>query len=53
MKNIGKIILLVLGVALIALGIKNFADLPGQSDVLEAAVWLDEAVILPKMKAKW
>lgn len=52
MKNIGKIILLVLGVALIALGIKNFADLPGQSDVLEAAVYLDEAVILPENEGK-
>ena len=30
MKNIGKIILLVLGVALIALGVKVFAELPGQ-----------------------
>ena len=52
MKNIGKIILLVLGIALIALGIKNFADLPGQSDVLEAAVYLDEAVILPENEGK-
>ncbi len=52
MKNIGKIILLVLGAALIALGIKNFADLPGQSDVLEAAVYLDEAVILPENEGK-
>ena len=52
MKNIGKIILLVLGVALIALGIKNFADLPGQSDVLGAAVYLDEAVILPENEGK-
>ena len=52
MKNIGKIILLVLGVALIALGIKNFADLPGQSDMLEAAVYLDEAVILPENEGK-
>ena len=52
MKNIGKIILLVLGVALIALGIKNFADIPGQSDVLETAVWLDEAVILPENEGK-
>lgn len=52
MKNIGKIILLVLGVALIALGVKSFADLPGQSDVLEAALWLDEAVILPENEGK-
>ena len=52
MKNIGKIILLVLGIALIALGIKNFADLPGQSDMLEAAVYLDEAVVLPENEGK-
>ena len=52
MKNIGKIILLVLGVVLIALGIKNFAELPGQSDMLEAAVYLDEAVILPENEDK-
>ena len=52
MKNIGKIILLVLGVALIALGIKNFADLPGQKAALEAAVYLDEAVILPENEGK-
>lgn len=52
MKNIGKIILLVLGVALIALGIKNFADLPGQSDMLEAAVYLDEPVVLPENEGK-
>lgn len=52
MKNIGKIILLVLGIALIALGIKNFADLPGQSDMLEAAVYLDEPVVLPENEGK-
>ena len=52
MKNIGKIILLVLGIALIALGIKNFADLPGQNATLEAAVYLDEAVILPENEGK-
>lgn len=52
MKNIGKIILLVLGVVLITLGIKNFAELPEQSDVLEAAVYLDEAVILPENEGK-
>ena len=52
MKNIGKIILLVLGIALIALGLKNFADLPGQSDMLEAAVYLDEPVVLPENEGK-
>ena len=52
MKNIGKFILLVLGVALIALGIKAFVDLPGQKAALEAAVYLDEAVILPENEGK-
>ena len=52
MKNIGKIILLVLGVALIALGIKSFVELPGQNAVLENAVYLDEAVILPENEGK-
>lgn len=52
MKNIGKIILLVLGVALIALGIKNFVDLPGQNATLEAAVYLDEPVVLPENEGK-
>lgn len=52
MKNIGKIILLVLGVVLIALGVKSFVDLPGQNAVLEAAVYLDEAVILPENEGK-
>lgn len=52
MKNIGKIILLVLGIALIALGIKNLADLPGQNATLEAAVYLDEPVVLPENEGK-
>ena len=30
MKNIGKILLLVLGVALFALGVKGLMDVPGQ-----------------------
>ena len=50
--KIGKIILLVLGVALIALGIKSFAELPGQNAALEAAIYLDEAVILPENEGK-
>jgi len=50
--KIGKIILLVLGVVLIALGVKSFVDLPGQNAVLEAAVYLDEAVILPENEGK-
>ena len=52
MKNIGKIILLVMGIVLIALGVKSFVDLPGQNAVLEAAVYLDEAVILPENEGK-
>ena len=52
MKNIGKIVLLVLGIALIALGVKNFVELPGQKAALEAAVYLDEAVILPENEGK-
>ena len=52
MKNIGKIILLVLGVVLLALGVKAFAELPGQKAALEGAVYLDEAVILPENEGK-
>lgn len=52
MKNIGKIILLVLGVVLIALGIKAFVDLPGQNAALEAAVYLDEPVVIPENEGK-
>ena len=50
--KIGKIILLVLGVALLALGIKAFVALPGQEAALEAAAYLDEAVILPENEGK-
>ena len=50
--KIGKVILLVLGVVLIALSVKSFVDLPGQNAVLEAAVYLDEAVILPENEGK-
>ena len=50
--KIGKVILLVLGVVLITLGVKSFVDLPGQNAVLEAAVYLDEAVILPENEGK-
>ena len=52
MKNIGKIILLVLGVVLIALDIKAFVDLPGQNAALEAAVYLDEPVVVPENEGK-
>ncbi len=52
MKNIGKIILIVLGVALIALGAKTFMDIPAQKAALEAAVYLDEPVVLPENEGK-
>ena len=52
MKKIGKIILLVLGVALIALGVKGLMDIPGQKALLENAVYLDEAVVLPENDGK-
>ena len=52
MKNIGKIILIVLGVALIALGVKTFMDIPAQKAALDAAVYLDEPVILPENEGK-
>jgi len=48
MKNIGKIILIVIGVALIALSIKGLMDIPGQQAALDAAVYLDEPVVLPE-----
>jgi len=52
MKNIGKIILLVLGVALIALGVKGLLDIPGQKALLENAVYLDEPTVLPENEGK-
>ena len=52
MKNIGKIILLVLGVALIALGGKALLEIPAQKAVLENAVYLDEPVVLPENEGK-
>ena len=52
MKNKGKIILLVLGVALIALGGKTLMDIPAQKAVLENAVYLDEPVVLPENEGK-
>ena len=52
MKNIGKIILLVLGVALIALSGKTFMDIPAQKTALDAAVYLDEPVVLPENEGK-
>ena len=46
--KIGKIILIVLGVALIALGVKGLMDIPGQKALLENAVYLEEPTILPE-----
>ena len=50
--KIGKIILLVLGVALIALGVKTFMDIPAQKAALDAAVYLDEPAVLPENEGK-
>ena len=50
--KIGKIILIVLGVALIALGVKGLMDIPGQQAALDAAVYLDEPVVLPENEGK-
>ena len=50
--KIGKIILLVLGVALIALSGKTFMDIPAQKAALDAAVYLDAPVILPENEGK-
>lgn len=52
MKNKGKIILIVLGIALLGLGIKGLMDIPKQKAVLEAAVYLDEPVVLPENEGK-
>ena len=50
--KIGKIILIVLGVALLALGFKGLMDIPGQQAMLNAAVYLDEPVVLPENEGK-
>lgn len=50
--KIGKIILLVLGAALIALGVKGLMDMPGQQRMLETAVYLNEPVVLPENEGK-
>ena len=52
MKNIGKILLIVLGAALIALGGKALMDIPEQKAILENAVYLDEPVVLPENEGK-
>jgi len=52
MKNKGKIILIVMGIILIALGGKGLMDIPAQKAVLENAVYLDEPVVLPENEGK-
>lgn len=52
MKNKGKIILIVLGAVLIALGGKGLMDIPEQKAVLGNAVYLDEPVVLPENEGK-
>ena len=52
MKNKGKIILIVLGAVLIALGGKGLMDIPAQKAVLENAVYLDEPVVLAENEGK-
>ncbi|MBR3874921.1 MAG: hypothetical protein IKJ26_12265 [Clostridia bacterium] len=52
MKNKGKIILIVLGAVLIALGGKGLMDIPAQKAILENAVYLDEPVVLPENEGK-
>ena len=52
MKNIGKIILLALGVILIAFGVKALMDVPGRNAILEEAVYLNEPVVLPENEGK-
>ncbi len=50
--KIGKIILLVLGVSLIALGVKALVELPAQKAALEGAVYLEEPVVLPENEGR-
>ena len=50
--KIGKIILLVLGIALIALGVKGLMVIPGQQAALDAAVYLDKPVVAPENEGK-
>ena len=50
--KIGKLILIVLGVALIALSVKGLMGIPGQQAALESAVYLDEPKVLPENEGK-
>ena len=52
MKNTGKIILIVLGIALIALGVKGLMDIPRQQSALDAAVYLTDPLVLPENEGK-
>lgn len=52
MNKIVRIILLVLGAALIALSVKGLTDIPRQKAVLEQAVYLEEPVVLPENEGK-
>ena len=51
--KIGKIILLVLGIALIALAAKSLVGIPGSTAVFEEAVYLEEPVVLPENEGKF
>ena len=51
-KNIGKIILVLFGAALIVWSAKGLMSVPGQRAALEAAVYLEEAVVLPENEGK-
>ena len=51
-NNIGKIILVLFGAALIVWSAKGLMSVPGQRAALEAAVYLEEAVVLPENEGK-
>ena len=52
MMKIGRILLIVLSIALIALSVKGLMDIPGQQTILESAVYLDEPTVLPENEGK-
>lgn len=55
MKNtgkIGKLILMILGVGLVILSGRALLEIPGKTKILEEAVWLEEAVVLPENEGK-
>lgn len=51
--KIGKIILLVLGLALVALSVKSFVSISGNTAVFDAAVYLEEPVVLAENEGKF